>query len=288
MRYPRFASASQRIDSGLGARSAARRRRTASAWWPRPARTPARKSAAMRASHRLGAAVGVEARDVEPERSARAHRCGSSSRPWSANSASCIAQNAPAGRPPRPRRRRPGARVAGADREVPERDPQRQLAQPQLERRAERALVVAVDDHQARRLRPPHVIGGADGRERCGAEVAQAACRARRRSGSRRAGRRASRPRSSTRPRRRGRSAPARAAGSRRGADAERAAGGALGLEVRELLDLDAELLLERLLGAGRVAGDAVERRALRRRSRRAARCRRSSWSVQTGENANG
>ena len=43
---------------------------------------------------------------------------------------------------------------------------------------------------------------------------------------------------------------------------AEGAAGGALGLEVRELLDRDAELLLERLLGPDRVAGDAVERRA--------------------------
>src|SRR5215211_2320073 len=43
--------------------------------------------------------------------------------------------------------------------------------------------------------------------------------------------------------------------------DAERPAGRAFGLEVGELLDVDAELLLERLLGVGRVAGHAVERR---------------------------
>jgi hypothetical protein len=45
---------------------------------------------------------------------------------------------------------------------------------------------------------------------------------------------------------------------------AERAAGGALGLEVRELPDAQAELLLERLQGPDGVAGDAVERRARR------------------------
>src|SRR5690349_24257981 len=44
--------------------------------------------------------------------------------------------------------------------------------------------------------------------------------------------------------------------------DAEGAARLALGLEVRELLDRDAELLAERLLGPHGVAGDAVERRA--------------------------
>ena len=68
-----------------------------------------------------------------PSRSARAHRCGSSSRPWSANSASCIAQNAPcsAGRLGRAGGG-PRARVLGAHREVAEDDPQRPLAQPRV------------------------------------------------------------------------------------------------------------------------------------------------------------
>src|SRR6202000_1195346 len=44
--------------------------------------------------------------------------------------------------------------------------------------------------------------------------------------------------------------------------DAEGLAYRALGLEVRELLDLDVELVLERRLRVMRVAGDAVERRA--------------------------
>src|SRR5919204_1354197 len=44
---------------------------------------------------------------------------------------------------------------------------------------------------------------------------------------------------------------------------AERACRRALGLEVRELLDRDAELLLERLLRPDRIGRDAVERRAL-------------------------
>ena len=45
--------------------------------------------------------------------------------------------------------------------------------------------------------------------------------------------------------------------------DAESAACVPLRLEVRELLDVHAELLAEGLLGVGRVAGDAVQRGAL-------------------------
>src|SRR3954447_19273651 len=44
--------------------------------------------------------------------------------------------------------------------------------------------------------------------------------------------------------------------------DAEGLAHGALGLEVRELLDLDVQGVLERRLRVVRVAGDAVERGA--------------------------
>ena len=47
----------------------------------RPSASGARRSASKRSTSR-------------PRRSARAHRCGSSSRPWSANSASCMSQNA--------------------------------------------------------------------------------------------------------------------------------------------------------------------------------------------------
>jgi len=56
--------------------------------------------------------------------------------------------------------------MAAANREVPERDPELERAQPQLERRAERALVVAVDDDQPRAVRAPDVILGADRWER--------------------------------------------------------------------------------------------------------------------------
>ena len=45
--------------------------------------------------------------------------------------------------------------------------------------------------------------------------------------------------------------------------DAECAAGRALGLEVRQLLDLDAQLFFERALRVRRVTRDAVERGAL-------------------------
>ena len=50
--------------------------------------------------------------------------------------------------------------------------------------------------------------------------------------------------------------------------DAEGAAGGALGLEVRQLLDAHAELLLKRGLRVGGVAGDAVQGRSRAREAR--------------------
>ena len=144
-----------------------------------PARTPAFQSAAMRSCDRLGAAVRVETRDVETETFGPLPQVR-------ILEPSLVGEQRVVHLPEAPLQAGrlggagggPGARVAGADREVPERDPQRQLAQPQLERGAVRALEVGVDDHEARRLRPPHVIGGADGRERCRAEVAQAACSA--------------------------------------------------------------------------------------------------------------
>ena len=217
-----------------------------------------------RRDHRVRAAIGVEARDVEPERSARAHRCGSSSRPWSANSASCIGQNAPCSAAASAAQAAgAGARVRGPHREVPEADAHRVLAQLQLERRAVRALVVAVDDDQP--SVPAHMIGGADRRQRGGAEVV----RSERVEDQVGAGQHA---------RVLGLVAPAHGAVGvddheralrepARVIDAERAARRALGLEVRELLDLDPELLLER-------ASASTSRRTRRRRASRP--CRRS------------
>jgi hypothetical protein len=64
--------------------------------------------------------------------------------------------------------------MAGAYREVPERDTHRECPQPHLRGRAERAFVVAVDDDQRGALGPADVIVGADRCERGGAEIAQA------------------------------------------------------------------------------------------------------------------
>jgi hypothetical protein len=65
--------------------------------------------------------------------------------------------------------------MAGAYREVPERDTHRQVPQPHFRRRAERALVVAVDDDQAGAGGSADVVVGTDRFERSGAEIAQAA-----------------------------------------------------------------------------------------------------------------
>ena len=105
---------------------------------------------------------------------ARSHRCGSSRRPWSANSASCIGQNAPccAGGLGRAGRR-PGARMAwsapGSGGSTPAR-----VVQPQVERRAVRALEVRVDDHQRGALRPAQAVVGVRGRGWRRAQVGQA------------------------------------------------------------------------------------------------------------------
>ena len=147
---------------GTGSASSARRRgrRRGSRRATRAATAGSRRSASKRARS-------------SPSRSARAHRCGSSSRPWSANSASCIGQNAswrPAASAAQAAANARGC--AAADREVAERDAHGQRGEAQLERRAERALVVAVDDDQRRARRPADVVGRADGRDRRGRQVA--------------------------------------------------------------------------------------------------------------------
>ena len=227
-----------------------------------PARTPSRKPAFTSATTSSERRSASKRSTSSPSRSARAHRCGSSSRPWSANSASCIGQNAPC------RAAASAAQAAAcargcerAHREVPEAQLHAQLAQPRVERRAERALVVAVDDHQP--SVPAYVVVGADRRE----QERTVRLRARRRSGWRRAGR----------PANRAIVAPAHGAvgvhdheralrEAARVVDAERAARRALGLEVRELLDLDPELLLER------ASASTSRRRRRRTASRRAPR----------------
>ena len=147
-----------------------------------------------------------------PARCARRHRCGSSSRPWSANRRSCISQKRPwtrgglggAGG-------RPGARVAGADREVAEHHLHRQALQPAVQGGAERALEVGVLDHQRRLRRAPAVVVGPRLRGRARSRARSPAARrsaaaGRRRSGWPRADRPATAPDSSTARRRRGRS----------------------------------------------------------------------------------
>ena len=57
------------------------------------------------------------------------------------------------------------ARMRGPDREVAERDADRERREAQLERGAERALVVAVDEHDRAVAGAAHVIVRADGRD---------------------------------------------------------------------------------------------------------------------------
>ena len=99
------------------------------------------------------AAVALEARRRRGRAPRRAaHRCGSSRRPWSAKSASCIGQNAPcraaASAAARERRARAGAwpsARSGGRRRGPARSRSRSCGE-----RAERAGEVAVDDDQRR------------------------------------------------------------------------------------------------------------------------------------------
>ena len=218
----RFVSAGLAQRGVAGARRAAPPSKNSVGVVATPARTPARKSSRTRSGDRVRAAVGVEAGEVEPE-------------PLGARPQVRVLEAALVGeqgvvegpervlaaRPPRPRRRRPAraggssARGSGGTRRAA---PAR--AGAASTRGAERALVVAVDDHQ--RARPP-----APARGRAG--PIGAAGRSRGRSGPRRgervedqvgAGQVARRGRlvAPLARRRRGRSARARAAGSRPGA----------------------------------------------------------------------
>src|SRR3954447_13260337 len=124
--------------------------------------------------HRLRAAVGVEARDVEPEplrtfpevRVLEPPLVGEQRvvhGPEGALDGGGLGRGG----------RRPRARMARAHREVAEGDAQREPAQARLERGAERAFEVRVDDDERRVLGPPDVVCGPEGRQRCRAEAAQ-------------------------------------------------------------------------------------------------------------------
>ena len=250
--------------SGRAARSGARRRRTTSAWSP-PRRAPRRGNRrAIRASTASERRSASKRATSSPSRSARSHRCGSSSRPWSANRLSCISQKrALQGRRLGGAGRGPGARVAGADGEVAEGHAQRQLAQAQLERGAERALEVGVDDRPGapppgRARDRPGPTGGTGAEPR---SLRRPGPRARRRSGwrpGRSPGESAwwlhsttpSAPISTSA--RSGMPAGCRTPNARQVAP--------LGSKSESCSISIAELLLERLLGGDGVAGDAVER----------------------------
>ncbi len=127
----------------------------------------------IRAGDGVVAAVGVEARDVESE-PLRARPQVRILEPALVGEQRLV--HLPEGALPARRLGRAGrrerARMGAADGEVAEHDAQRQVAQAQLEGGAERALVVAVDDHQRPGVRAADVLPGPDGRERRGGQIA--------------------------------------------------------------------------------------------------------------------
>ncbi len=141
-----------------------------------PARTPLRNWSRTRARDRVRAAVGVEPRDVEPQpRRARPQ--------VRVLQPSLVGEQRVVHRPERVLERRRLRRAGGGERarmrrldgEVAEGDPHRRARQDGLQRRAERALVVAVDDQHGRALGPADVVVRAGGRDGRGGQVAHAA-----------------------------------------------------------------------------------------------------------------
>ena len=125
-----------------------------------PARMPDAEVGADPLGDRVGAPVGVEAREVEPQ-PLRALPTGAGPRgaPGRRTARRGRARTRPAARPPRPRRRRPARAGGWSARGSAGTRPQLQAAQARLDGGAERALVVAVDDHQPRALRSADVRG---------------------------------------------------------------------------------------------------------------------------------
>ena len=111
-----------------------------------PARTPARKSRCTRVKHGVAAAVALEALEIEPEPLRALPQMRVLESPLIGEQRVVHLPEA-ALQPGRLGRagRGPGARVAGADREVAEHEPRRAVAadETQVQRGAERALEIA-------------------------------------------------------------------------------------------------------------------------------------------------
>ena len=230
----------------------------------------------------IGAAVGVEALDVEARAARRAPTgAGPPGAPWSAYSASCISQKRPCSAAASAAQAAAQARGCfDLHREVAERPARRARSSRSCSDRAVRALVVGVDDHQRRHGRsagPVRWSSGPSGGSGALPSPLIATSRAAQRAASAskirfapgqlaRVGRLVAPlhdPVGADHDERALRHAA-------RVVDAERAARRALGLEVRELLDRDAELLLERL------AATRSRRTRRRRASRPGPRTRRA------------
>ena len=136
-----------------------------------PPRTPERKSRPHAREHRLAAAVGVEALEVEPQCRARGPRGGDPrAGPGRRTAVVHLPEAALQSRGLRGTGGRPRAWVAGAHREVAEDDPRRQVGEALVQRRAERALEVGVLDHDRRAVGAADVIVVVRSGDRCGAE----------------------------------------------------------------------------------------------------------------------
>ena len=179
---------------------------------------PLRKSRRTRSATRVGAAVVLEAVEVEAELAGPAPRGADRRRGRGRRAANPRTPRRPvptgAPRPPPPRAGPASAALAG-DREVPDAEPQRQPGDLGPDAGAARAGEVEVDDDGRARSRgrdrsgPDRRDGGAPERGDAGHRRSGGARRARRRSGSRPGSRAASGRRGTRAPCRRSRSGPA-------------------------------------------------------------------------------
>ena len=170
------------ISAGAGIPGGSCRRQTSVGVSAIPARMPAARLRPDARRDGLAAAVALEALEVEAERSARAHRCGSSVCAGSSNSESWNSQKRPW------RAAASAAQASGTARGcfaaiAKWRNASRsgEVAQPRVRERAARAGVVAVEDDERRPRVAPHVVAVAQRRSgrapQVAATVIQAAAR---------------------------------------------------------------------------------------------------------------